>query len=565
MDLATVFNRIYSSNKQPWQYVIFVVVSQQPLMDELPEYAALCKANKNVNMLEEFSKDPERAGKFSCRVDLANGDFLFHDYSKNLITPETKELLLKLAKASKVEEWRERMFKGEHINQTEDRAVLHVALRERNLLEVQEELEKMVRISNCVRNGEWKQNYPGAKAVTDVVNIGIGGSDLGPAMAVQALGTNSNIRVHFVSNVDGTHLQRTLQNLNPQTTLFIVVSKTFTTKETMLNADSAKEWLELNGICDTEHHFIAVSSNQEEVKNFGAKECLSIWNWVGGRYSLWSAVGLSIMIAIGSEGFVEMLEGGRLMDDHFRNAPLEKNLPVVSALVGIWYRNFMDASTFAVIPYEQALSRLPAYLQQLDMESNGKQAAKNGKTVNYKTGPIVWGQPGTNGQHAFFQHLHQGSDLVPIEFLVGLHPPPSSELPPINPPTDKPFDYHHIALYANCLAQSEALMVGKSCPEDINRHFPGNKPSNTLVYNRLTPRTLGALIAYYEHRTFVQGVIWGINSFDQFGVELGKKLEKDIHENIMRAQFLRHDPSTEQLLKLYFKDQNRAWCRPANV
>ena len=526
--------------------------TKQQLFSELPEYAELKKhyeaTAKTLSIKDEFAKDPKRADQFSVRVDIGRGDFLHYDYSKNLITSETIKILTALAKSAGVEEWRKRMFSGEHINVTEDRAVLHVALRARQLPEVQAELAKMKQLSEQVRSGQWKGHS--GKPITDVINIGIGGSDLGPAMAVQALGCNSSVRVHFCSNVDGMHLHNTLKNCTPDTTLFIIVSKTFTTRETMLNAQAAKHWLSQSGITDFQKHFIAVSTNQKAVEEFGAKECVKFWDWVGGRYSLWSAVGLSIMMAVGAEEFEELLEGARMMDEHFSMAALDQNMPVIAALLGIWYRNFYNAPTLAVIPYEQALSRLPAYLQQLDMESNGKRASKSGTLIqNYSTGPIVWGEPGTNGQHAFFQHLHQGSDLIPLDLLIGLHPQ-DAKSDSLN---------SHLVLYANCLAQSEALMLGEPNTNDAHRHFAGNRPSSTVVYNKLTARTLGAVLAFYEHKVFVQGVIWGINSFDQFGVELGKKLATAIEKELAkqdsnnRDSVAKHDSSTSKLIQLYMQ------------
>ena len=424
---------------------------------------------------------------------------------------------------------------------------------------MKEELSKMKRISDAIRNGSWRNQFD--DPIEDIVNIGIGGSDLGPAMAVEALrdGCNTQCRVHFVSNVDGYHLDSVLKRCkSPPTTLFIVVSKTFTTRETMLNATTAKQWL-LNatttkqrlmdrGIEGIGKHFIAITANEQVAKDFGATEILKFWDWVGGRYSLWSAVGLSIMIEIGYDQFMNMLEGAEAIDEHFRSNrnQLHKNIPALMALISIWYRNFFKAPTLAVIPYEQALSRFPAYLQQLEMESNGKSTnVKTMSQVDYETGPIIWGEPGTNGQHAFFQHLHQGTDLVPIDFLVGV----IGKHLQCNP---KSKEEHHRVLFANCIAQSEALMLGRENTKEPYKFFPGNKPSNTLVYHQINPRTLGALIALYEHKVYVQGVILGINSFDQWGVELGKQLATVIEKELTGSQELSsHDSSTKSLINLY--------------
>jgi glucose-6-phosphate isomerase len=519
-----------------------------------------------VHMRALFERDPGRAERFTLRLD----DLLF-DYSKNRVTEETMGLLVALAEQARLREWIERMFAGEKINTTEGRAVLHTALRNRSgrpvlvdhrdvMPDVLGVLSRMRALSDRVREGEWLGHT--GKPVTDVVNIGIGGSDLGPAMATEALRPywKDGLRVRFVSNVDGTHLTETLERLSPETTLFTVASKTFTTQETMLNARSARDWLVAGVRADgaVAKHFVALSANTEAAAEFGIAPAnvLAFWDWVGGRYSMWSAVGLPIAIAVGMDRFEEMLAGAHDIDEHFRTAPAGENIPVVMGLLGIWYHNFFGAETHAILPYDQSLHRLPAYLQQADMESNGKRVDRNGQPIDdYTTGPIVWGEPGTNGQHSFYQLIHQGTRLVPADFLA---------------PTEShnPLGEHHDALLSNFLAQTEALMRGRTEEEaraDLERPgpdpaavarllphkvFPGNVPTNSIMFRRLTPRTLGRLVALYEHKIFVQGVIWNINSFDQWGVELGKELARRILPELRGAGPAEaHDASTRQLIR----------------
>jgi glucose-6-phosphate isomerase len=497
---------------------------------------------KGRRLRDLFAADPDRFTQFSASLD----DLLL-DYSKNLVLPETMERLLALARAAEVEDARDAMFAGEKINVTEGRAVLHTALRNRSdrpvlvdghdvMADVREVLDAMAAFAEGVRDGA----IGGAtgERFTDVVNIGIGGSDLGPAMVTRALSPygRPDLRCHFVSNVDGAHLSDTLKGLDPKQTLFLVASKTFTTLETMTNARSARAWLvQALGEAAVAQHFAAVSTALEKVAAFGIAEdrIFGFWDWVGGRYSVWSAIGLPVMIAIGPQRFTEFLEGAHEMDEHFRTAPLAANLPVLMALLGVWYRNVWGFACHAVLPYDQRLERFTAYLQQLDMESNGKGVTLTGHPVAEATGPVVWGEPGTNGQHAFYQLLHQGKEVVPCDFLVAAEP-------------QEKLGDHHAQLIANCLAQSEALMRGKTAAEARaeleaagmdkaaaealvpHKVFPGNRPSNTLLYRKLDPRTLGRLIALYEHKVFVQGRIWNINSFDQWGVELGKQLAGEL-------------------------------------
>ncbi|MBK1624607.1 glucose-6-phosphate isomerase [Afifella marina] len=494
------------------------------------------------HLRELFQEDPGRFERFSASL----GDLTL-DYSKNRITAETFDLLIALAQAAEVEALRHAMFTGEAINLTEKRAVLHTALRapesasvEVNgvdvMLGVHDVLERVGEFAEGVRSG--KITGANGKAFTDVVNIGIGGSDLGPAMAVAALTPfrDGGPRVHFVSNVDGAHIHDTLAELDPERTLFLIASKTFTTLETMTNAASAREWIvERLGEEAVSAHFAALSTNLKKVGEFGIDEerVFGFWDWVGGRYSVWSAIGLPLAISIGFKNFKRFLAGARQMDEHFRTAPLAENLPVIMGLIGIYHRNVCAYPTQAVIPYDQRLSRFAAHLQQLDMESNGKRVTRGGKAVDYQTGPVVWGEPGTNGQHAFFQLIHQGTEVVPVDFLIAAEP-------------NEAMGDHHAKLLANCLAQAQALAFGrtedevraelssqKMAPAEIDRlspHkvFPGNRPSNTLIYKRLDPHTLGMLIALYEHRVFVMGAIWDINSFDQWGVELGKALASNL-------------------------------------
>lgn len=522
------------------------------------------KEMSGVHMREFFAQDPGRSERMSLRA----AD-LFVDYSKNLITGESLGLLRDLAMAVDLPGWIRRIFSGEAINNTEGRAVLHVALRNRSnrpiyvdgedvMPAVNEVLQRLEGFVARVRGGDWK-GFTGER-ITDVVNIGIGGSNLGPLMVCEALRPfqSDDLRVHFVSNVDGTHLAETVRPLDPATTLFIVASKTFTTMETMTNANSARSWLVGTlGDAAVANHFVAVSTNEDKVVEFGIDPAnmFGFWDWVGGRYSLWSAIGLPIALAVGMDRFIELLEGAHAMDEHFRSADLSENLPAILGLLGVWYANFAGARTHAVLPYDQYLRYLPAYLQQGDMESNGKRVTRDGIPVEYTTGPVVWGEPGTDGQHAFFQLIHQGTQMIPSDFIA-----------PVN--SQNPLGDHHAKLMANFFAQTEALMRGRTTAEARaemlaagmpatqveelapHRTFPGNRPTNTILVERLTPRTLGALIAMYEHRIFTQGIVWGINSYDQWGVELGKQLAgvilKELEEGQLGAE---HDASTSGLIQ----------------
>ncbi|KAK5581340.1 hypothetical protein RB653_001372 [Dictyostelium firmibasis] len=540
---------------------------------------------KNINMRKEFesSDGVNRFKDFSKEIVISKevGTILL-DYSKNRITKETMGLLLDLARSSKVEEMRNAMFQGEKINITEDRAVLHTALRNRDpsavikvdgenvIPSVRKVLDKMRSFSERVRSGEWK-GYTG-KTITDVVNIGIGGSDLGPVMVTQALKNYANdkvMRAHFVSNIDGTHLAETVKHLCPETTLFIVASKTFTTQETITNAQSARSWfLEKIGGSSINaekqkhaigQHFVALSTNEQEVTKFGIlkENMFEFWDWVGGRYSVWSAIGLSVALYVGMDHFESFLEGAYHMDQHFINTPLESNLPVIMGLLGVWYNNFFGCQTQAILPYDQYLSRFPAYFQQGDMESNGKSVQRNGEHVTHSTGPIIWGEPGTNGQHAFYQLIHQGQKIIPCDFIASVE-------------SHNPLGKHHQILLSNFFAQTEALMKGKNQQEVTNeltkeglsqekikqllphKVFEGNRPTNSIFLNKLTPHSLGALIALYEHKIFVQGIIWNINSFDQWGVELGKQLAKSILPELSdKNQISSHDSSTNGLINFY--------------
>ena len=516
-----------------------------------------------VHMKELFAEDPDRFSSFS----LSFGDILF-DYSKNIITSETLSLLTALAREMQVPEAIHAMFSGDLINRTENRAVLHTALRNRSnrpvmtggkdvMPDVNRVLAQMKDFSGRLLGGTFT-GYTG-KPIDTIVNIGIGGSDLGPLMVTEALRPyHQNIRPHFVSNVDGTHLSEVLRLANPETTLFIIASKTFTTQETMANAHSARSWFteKTAGQGDISKHFVAVSTNTKAVTEFGiaTENMFEFWDWVGGRYSLWSSIGLSIACTIGFDRFEELLNGAHEMDEHFRTAPLEKNIPVIHALIGLWYINFFDAGSEAILPYDQYLHRLAAYLQQANMESNGKSVDRFGQPVLYQTGPIVWGEPGTNGQHAFYQLIHQGTRMIPCDFLA----------PAIS---HNPLGDHHKLLLSNFFAQTEALMNGKTLEEaeaDLNaagmdeesiswqapyRVFTGNKPSNSILFRQLTPATLGSLIAFYEHKIFTQGVLWNIHSFDQFGVELGKVLAKRILPELDGSGTVdSHDSSTNGLI-----------------
>jgi glucose-6-phosphate isomerase len=514
-----------------------------------------------------FAEDPDRAEAFFLPV----GRHLFIDYSKNLITRDSMTALFALARRTGVETLRRRLFAGEPINATEHRAVLHVALRNRSdrpmmvngkdvMPDVRAALEHIRTFSDSVRKGEWT-GHTGLR-ITDVVNIGIGGSDLGPAMAVEALRpyTHEGPRVHFVSNVDGAHLADTLRTLHPATTLFTVASKTFTTQETMANARSARSWFleRARDEAAIRRHFVAISTNETAVRAFGiAPENMFVfWDWVGGRYSLWSSIGLPIALAVGYGHFEQLLDGAHEMDEHFRTAPIEHNAPIVLGVLGVWYASVLGAESHAVLPYEQRLQRLPAYLQQLEMESNGKRVDRNGRVVDFHTAPVVWGEPGTNGQHAFFQLLHQGTRLISTDFLAGIE-------------THDEIGDHHRLLLANCIAQTEALMRGKtagevraelaaqglsgSALERLVPHkvFPGNRPSTTIVYRKLGPRSLGMLLALYEHRVFTMGAVWNINSFDQWGVELGKQLASKIADDLASPGAVSgHDASTNRLATL---------------
>jgi len=528
-----------------------------------PEWQALeahYRATHELELRELFAKDSTRAQRFQVE---ALGIYL--DYSKNRITDETVKGLLALAEASGLRSKIDRMFAGEKINTTEGRAVLHTALRApagasilvdgKNVVpEVHAVLTKMAEFSERVRSGAWKGHT--GKAIKNIVNIGIGGSDLGPYMATEALRFYSarHLTFRFVSNVDATDFAEATHDLDPEETLFIVCSKTFTTLETLGNAKTARDFLlaKLKDPAAVKKHFVAVSTNAEEVAKFGidTANMFGFWDWVGGRYSYDSAVGLSLMLAIGGDGFNDMLSGFHAMDEHFRTAPFAQNMPVLLGLLGVWYNNFHGAETYAVLPYDQYLARFSAYLQQLDMESNGKRVTLKGDIVDYQTGPILWGQPGTNGQHAFYQLIHQGTKLVPCDFIGFIH-------------SLNPIGSHHDLLMANFFAQTEALAFGKTSAEvakegvapELTTHksFPGNRPTNTLLCDRLTPSMLGKLVALYEHKVFVQGVIWQINSFDQWGVELGKVLAKRIGNELSAESepALTHDSSTNALIKRY--------------
>jgi glucose-6-phosphate isomerase len=520
-----------------------------------------------THLRELFAEDPARFDKFSLLFE----DILV-DYSKNLVNDDTIKMFIALAKECELDEAILAMFNGQRINQTEKRPVLHIALRNRSnkpvmvegvdvMPEVNAVLKQMEGFSRRLISGEWK-GFTG-KAIKHIVNIGIGGSDLGPLMVTEALKPyHQGITPHFVSNVDGTHIAETLKNLDPETTLFIIASKTFTTQETMTNAESAKKWfLDKTGQKgDVSKHFVAVSTNTKAVTAFGiaGENMFVFWDWVGGRYSLWSSIGLSIACTIGHDNFVALLEGAHAMDQHFRTTPFEKNIPVILAMIGIWYGNFFDAHTEAILPYDQYLHRFAAYFQQGNMESNGKSVDRTGERVLYHTGPVIWGEPGTNGQHAFYQLIHQGTRLIPCDFLA-----------PVN--SHNPLGDHHSKLLSNFFAQTEALMIGKTeeevreelaqsgmSEEEIEfqvpfRVFHGNRPTNSIMFNKLTPRTLGSLVAMYEHKIFVQGVIWNIFSFDQWGVELGKVLAKKILPELTTADpVTSHDTSTNGLIN-YFK------------
>jgi glucose-6-phosphate isomerase len=525
------------------------------------------QATRQLHMRALFAQDAARFSKFSLKFE----DILL-DYSKNRITEHTMELLLGLARERGAVAWRDRMFAGEKINNTEGRAVLHVALRNRSkramrvdghdvMPAVRVVLARMRAFSERVRTAEWT-GY-GGEAITDVVNIGIGGSHLGPAMVCTALSPygHGRLRVHFVSNVDGAEISALLQQLDAKTTLFVIASKTFTTQETMTNAVTAREWL-LRQVGDETAiaaHFVAVSTNRDKVAEFGIdpENMFEFWDWVGGRYSLWSAIGLSIALYVGMDRFEELLAGGYAMDEHFRLSAPEKNMPIILALLSVWYNNFFGAHSHAVLPYDQSMRLLPAYLQQADMESNGKSVDREGRAVDYATGTVIWGEPGTNGQHAFYQLIHQGTRLIPSDFIAPAQ-------------THYPVGRHHPILLSNFFAQTEALMKGRTLDEArqaFNRQdfdedeknarlphtvFEGNRPTNSILFRKLTPRTLGSLIALYEHKIFVQGVIWNLNSFDQWGVELGKQLAGSILPELEQSGAMAdHDDSTQRLIEYY--------------
>ncbi|OQS35372.1 glucose-6-phosphate isomerase [Chromobacterium haemolyticum] len=539
-------------------------------LTELPAWQALWDhfaEAKHQHMRDLFAADPERAERYALEVG-----GLFLDYSKNRITDETLKGLMQLARESGLPAKIKAMFKGEKLNSTENRAVLHVALRNRTnspihvdgedvMPKVNSVLERMGKFAHAVRSGEWLgyTNQP----ITDIVNIGIGGSDLGPLMVCSALKPfgHPRLNMHFVSNVDGAQLKETLKKVHSETTLFVVESKTFTTQETLTNALTARDWFLQRSRDESAvaKHFVAVSTNQKAVADFGIdpSNMFEFWDWVGGRYSLWSAIGLPIMLYLGEENFTELLNGAHIMDQHFRNAPFEQNMPVLLAMIGVWYINYYGGGSHVIAPYDQYLHRLPAFIQQLDMESNGKQVMLDGQPVNFETAPIIWGETGINGQHAFFQLLHQGTHISPIDLIASVQN--CSSLPG-----------HHEILLANVFAQAEAFMRGKTADEVRaelkeqglkgealealvpHKVFGGNRPTNTLLMSRLNPRNLGSLIALYEHKIFVQGVIWHINSFDQWGVELGKQLAKTIHAELTgKLKHAEHDSSTRRLIELY--------------
>jgi glucose-6-phosphate isomerase len=538
-------------------------VPDAPSLTSRPEWQALQRHHAEIapkHLRDLFAADPERGVRLS-----AEAEGIHFDYSKHRIVDETLELLVALAEACGLRERIDAMFGGDRINVTENRSVLHVALRmprgsqivvdgDNVVDDVWEVLDRMAAFSDRIRSGDWKGHT--GKPIRNVVNIGIGGSDLGPVMAYEALKHYSerDMSFRFVSNVDGTDFAENTRDLDPEQTLFIVCSKTFTTLETMTNAHTAREWLigALGDEAATAKHFVAVSTNAEAVREFGidTDNMFGFWDWVGGRYSMDSAVGLSTMIAIGPQGFEEMLSGFHAVDEHFRTAPFAENLPALMGLLGVWYRDFFDAETVAVLPYDQYLKRFPAYLQQLTMESNGKHVTLDGRRVNYETGPVYWGEPGTNGQHSFYQLIHQGTSLIPCDFFAFAR-------------SLNPLGEHHDLLNANVFAQTEALAFGKTeeevraegTPDELVPHkvFEGNRPSSTFMLEELTPAALGKLVALYEHSVFTQGTVWAINSFDQWGVELGKVLAKRIAPELQADEEpeLTHDSSTNNLIRLY--------------
>lgn len=546
-------------------------LTRSPAWQALSAHRAQMQA---LTLREMFRTDAARFDTFSLQL----GGLLL-DYSKNLITHETRTLLLDLARQSQLETWRERMFSGETINSSEQRAVLHTALRAPQgstvrtggkdvMPDIRRVLVHMRRFTDGVRSGLLRGHT--GKPYRNIVNIGIGGSALGPLMACEALKPygNATLSAHFVSNVDATDLLETLKHLDPETTLFIVSSKTFTTQETLTNAQSARNWLvgHLKDEAAVAKHFVAVSTNLEATAHFGIapENVFGFWDWVGGRYSLWSAIGLPIALFVGMDRFEQMLAGAHAMDEHFRNAPLESNMPVILGMLGVWYADFHGAASHAILPYDQYLQHFPAYLQQLEMESNGKRVDREGHVVDYATNMVVWGEPGTNGQHSFYQLLHQGTNLIPVDFLAPLH-------------SHNPLREHHAMLLANCFAQSEALMLGKTSDEvraELTtqglsgaalesllpyKTFPGNRPSSTLLFDKLDAHTLGMLIALYEHKVFVQSVVWNINAFDQWGVELGKQLANKLLPELQAGHpTSTHDASTNGLINHYLANQGRS-------
>ncbi|UTH73922.1 glucose-6-phosphate isomerase [Chromobacterium sp. IIBBL 290-4] len=538
-----------------------VDINSTPIWAKLHQHQ---RATCHMHMRDLFDTDPHRFQRFSLELD-----GLLLDYSKNRITERTLELLFDLADAADLKGWMQKMRSGERINVSENRSVLHTGLRlpvdaalsvdGRDVVaDVHAVLQRLKVFTDKVRDGQW-QGFAGAP-IRDVVNLGIGGSDLGPLVVKEALSAyaHPDLNVHFVSNVDGQHLARTLERLDPATTLFIIASKSFTTPETLLNAQAARVWfLREASEVDIARHFVAVSTNEAAVKAFGIdpEHMFGFWDWVGGRYSVWSAIGLPVMLSIGFDNFRAFLDGGHAMDRHFFDSPFASNMPVLMALIGIWYNTFYQAHTHAIMPYDHGLRRLPAHIQQLDMESNGKRVGRNGEALDFDTGPVIWGEEGANSQHAFFQLLHQGTRLVPCDFIL-----------PLN--SHYPLGNQHDVLVANCLAQTEALMRGKGEAEVMRelsqlsgeqldmllpqKLFPGNQPSNTLALDKVTPYSVGMLMALYEHKVFVQGVIWGINSFDQWGVEYGKQLARRILPELSDAvDALAHDSSTNGLIRHY--------------
>jgi len=540
-------------------------------LTQFPTWQKLCAHQKEIaplHMRDFFAADPKRFEHYSLHF----GDILF-DYSKHRINDETLPLLFQMAREAKIEQWRVAMFNGEKINITENRAVLHTALRNRSntpvivdgkdvMPDINAVLAQMREFSENVRKGTWL-GFTG-KRITDIVNIGIGGSDLGPVMVCDALKpyASPELNIHFVSNIDGAHLMRALEKCKPETTLFIVASKTFTTQETMTNAMSARTWF-LDSAKDSKHvakHFVALSTNAKAVADFGidTANMFAFWDWVGGRYSLWSAIGLSIALYVGMDNFESLLEGAHEMDNHFKTAPLEQNMPVILALIGVWYNNFFHVDTNAILPYDQGLARFPAYMQQADMESNGKFICRDGSRVKYKTGPVIWGEAGTNGQHAFYQLIHQGTQIVPADFLMPVHS---------HYAIGKHGYAHHKILLANFLAQTQSLMLGKTKDEarvELEKQgltgdelekllphkvFEGNRPTTSILFEKLTPNTLGKLIALYEHKIFVQGILWDINSFDQWGVEYGKQIAQQILPQLTsEGKVTNYDSSTNGLI-----------------